>query len=354
VSDADGRIAVALSGGVDSSVAAALLQEQGSHVEGVTMRLMPEWVDPLRDEDAIAAAQEVCQALGIAHHIVDFVAPFARTVIADFAAQYRDGRTPNPCILCNETIKFGALWEWARGQGFDALATGHYARIDGEHLMRAADSTKDQSYFLYRVARSRLVRIRFPLQNLTKTQVKEYARAHTLPCAERAESQDICFIEAGERQPVIAPLEPDAYRSGAIVTSDGMPIGEHAGLAHYTVGQRHGLGLGGQAEPLYVIALDAQTNRLVVGTQDALLGSEVVSTDFVIDEAALGATSGSWEVTAQVRYHMRPMTAQLDLTGDRMTVTFAEPVAAISPGQSAVCYRGDVVVAGGIIDARVS
>ncbi|MCL2024979.1 MAG: tRNA 2-thiouridine(34) synthase MnmA [Coriobacteriia bacterium] len=358
------RIAIALSGGVDSSVAAALLQEQGYEVEGVTLRLH----DGFPIDAAIAAAE----ALGIPHHIVDLREEFERLVIAAYAGEYAEGRTPNPCITCNREIKFGLLWEWARDHDFDMLATGHYARIgettsgDPIRLLRGVDPQKDQSYFMYRIARERLRRVLFPLGDLHKSAVKEMAATRGLPAATAKESTGTCFVDALGHDVVVKRYHPHAYEPGDIVNEDGAVLGQHRGVAHYTVGQRKGIGIGGLEEPYYVSGIDAVQNRVIVGVVHDSEQSIFVCHDIVVDEQAWGeaharismgaemnaeiSRSGFLELDVVLRYHMEPIPAFVEVNADdTLTIALLRPAIGVSAGQSAVCYFRDMVVAGGII-----
>ncbi len=249
------KIAVAMSGGVDSSVAAALLKDQGHEAIGLTMRLVDD------GSGAIESARQVCAMLGIEHHVIDFRELFAREIIDYFSREYRAGRTPNPCVMCNRLIKFGALWEKAAAFGAECLATGHYARIEivGNNVLlkKGLDAKKDQSYFLCRLSTEQLKHTVFPLGDLTKVKVKQLAKEKGLPAASRPESQDICFVPDIDR----------ASAPGPVIDRRGKVLGEHQGIAAYTVGQRHGLGIAA-AEPLYVTALEPERNAVVVGTKD--------------------------------------------------------------------------------------
>jgi tRNA-specific 2-thiouridylase len=340
-----------MSGGVDSSVAAALLCEAGHDVTGVTMQIWP----PGDDEggccsvSAVRDARRVCDLLGVPHYTLNFRDSFQRAVIDDFVAEYAAGRTPNPCIVCNDVVKFGDLLGRVRAQGAEALATGHYARIvEGAsgtpELRRGLDAAKDQSYFLYRLSAEQLPYVRFPVGELTKPQVRDHAARLGLAVAEKPDSQEVCFAKPGEHVSIVGSLHPEAVRRGAIVDSAGQVLGEHQGLAHYTVGQRHGLGLGG-GEVRYVIALDAAANRVVVGPREALRLRRVVARDVVWRGAAPNASVG-----AVVRYRMTPVPAHARLEGDTLTVEFAAPVEGVAPGQAIVCYDSDTVVGGGVIE----
>lgn len=346
------RVAVAMSGGLDSSVALALLQEQGYETLGLTMRL---WREPSGSDDPaeadIASAAQVCSQLGVAHHVVDLREAFYAQVVCYLVDAYAAGRTPNPCVRCNRQIKFGRLLEHALALGADALATGHYARIahDQGHLrlLRGRDAAKDQSYFLYTLGQERLARLLFPLGEWMKTEVRAYAQQRGLPVTERAESQDICFLQDGDYRRLIAAQRPDAVRPGPIYNQAGELLGEHQGLPSYTVGQRGGLGIAAP-RPLYVLTLDAERNALVVGTADelghrALLAHEVTT-------VSGGPLPPGARVQAKIRYRARPAAATVHPEGEEMArVRFAAPLRDITPGQAVVFYRGDEVLGGGVI-----
>lgn len=339
--DSAAPVAVAMSGGVDSSVAAALLLEQGGSVVGVTMLL---------DEhaDVVTPAREVAAFLGIEHHVVDLRSEFESLVRRPFAEAYSHGRTPNPCTGCNRTVKFGALWDIVRDMGVRALATGHYARIqhDAEGapwLARGIDREKDQSYFLYRLDASVLARTVFPLGALTKALVR--AKAHTLglPVASREESQEVCFIEPGAHAEFVGLRHPEALTPGDIRDRSGSLLGRHRGLAHYTVGQRKGLGIAA-AEPLYVVELRAETNEVVVGPAHELERTRVEA-----DDVVWRGSEGPVRVDAAIRYRARPQAASARVAGERLIVEFDEPVSGVAPGQAIVCYAGERVLGGGEI-----
>jgi tRNA-specific 2-thiouridylase len=353
------RILVALSGGVDSSVAAALLVEQGVPVEGATLKLWsPEdgCPDPRRSarlnaccslRDATDAAQ-VAKRLGIPFHVVDAREAFARRVLEPAVAEYEAGRTPNPCVACNRWLKLGALLEWGRARGLTHLATGHYARAlrgdDGRvRLLRAVDRAKDQSYFLYFLTADDLEHVVFPLGELTKPQVREKATALGLVTAMKPESQDLCV-----------PL-PRLERPGDLVDLNGAVLGRHRGVAFYTIGQRHGLGTGALARhslgdgggPWYVVALDAGANRVVVGGL-----ADLAATGLTADVTAWNGDPPTDDWTpadVQVRYRSRAVPADVRVRDHRLEVRFGEPQRAVTPGQAAVVYRGDEVLGGGAI-----
>lgn len=340
------RVAVALSGGVDSSVAAALLAEASHDVLGVTMRLWP-------DQDT-EPARLVCATLGIPFHVVDLEEPFRRAVVEPFCAGYAAGRTPNPCIACNRAVKFGALLRWAlakRTAGAHYLATGHYARVthDGEryHLWRGLDRAKDQSYMLYTLGQRELRHVLFPLGELTKTRVRELARRRGLPAAGRPESQEICFVAGRDYRDFLRETTPDAFQPGPILHLDGRVLGRHVGLPAYTVGQRGGLGIA-WPHPLYVVRLDPVNNALVVGPDEALWQREVLVAN--ASYVAGAPPPGPMRVTAQVRYLAPAAPATLEpLFNARARLTFDEPQRAITPGQAAVFYAGEEVLGGGTI-----
>ena len=296
---------------------------------------------------AIRDARRVCDLLGIPHYTLNFREAFEQAVVGPFADEYAAGRTPNPCIVCNDVLKFSDLLAKVMAQGAEFLATGHYARIvrDAEGtpwLAKAVDPTKDQSYFLYRLTRPQLEHVLFPVGELRKTEVRQIALRIGLAVAEKPDSQEVCFAPAGQHPDVVRARRPEALRRGDIVDSEGRVLGHHDGIANYTVGQRKGLRIGGGA-PLFVVAIDAASNRVIVGPRGALKISHVEAGDMVWhgDMAA--------EVTAMVRYRMDGRAAVADVDGDRLTVEFSEPLEGVAPGQAVVCYRGDLVIGGGVI-----
>lgn len=346
-----------MSGGVDSSLSAARLKQAGYEVIGVTMQIWPA-DKPAGERDgfrgccgqeAVEAAKRVAYKLAIPHYVVNFRDIFARQVIADFCQEYRLGRTPNPCIRCNQYIKFDALMERARGSGADLLATGHYARIesspDGYRLLKGADPTKDQSYFLYTLGQRELQHLLFPIGNLRKEAVRRLAAQLDLPTATRPASQDICFIPDNDYRSFITgyvPLEP-----GDIVDTEGNVLGRHQGLARYTVGQRQGLGLSSNTR-LYVLKLDAASNRLIVGTEEQLYSNALFATS--LHWVAGGPPDDTTNITAKVRYKSPEVKLTLQLTNGIARVEFHQPQRAITPGQSIVFYQDNAVLGGGIIE----
>lgn len=346
------RVFAAMSGGVDSSVTAALLLEQGHDVTGVTMQLWPSSDDAggCCSVSAVRDARRVCDLLGIPHYSLNYRESFEREVVVPFADEYAAGRTPNPCLVCNDRLKFSDLLGKVALQGAEFLATGHYARIAPGaggtlQLMRGMDPGKDQSYFLYRMTPAQLAATLFPVGELTKPQVREMALALGLHVAEKPDSQEICFAEAGEHSDVVARLRPDSVVLGNIEVADGTVVGRHRGIAHYTVGQRKGLGIAA-ADPLYVLAIDAARNVVTVGPKSALSASSVTAADAVW-RAPLGAEI---DVTAMVRYRMEPAKAIAVCDGERLEVKFIEPLDGIAPGQAVVCYSRDVCIGGGTIE----
>jgi len=333
-----------MSGGVDSSLAAALLKQAGYEVGGVYMAL---WDDPQR-EQTISELAHTCQILGIPLHQLNLEAEFQSLVIDYFCREYSLGRTPNPCVACNRHIKFGLLLEKALGMGADYLATGHYTRInrspDGYRLLKAIDPAKDQSYFLYTLGQQELQHLLLPLGNLRKAEVREMATRLGLPTSSKGDSRDVCFIPDNDYRSFVASRIP--LKSGDIIDTGGRVLGQHNGLAQYTVGQRQGLGLASN-ERLYVIRLDSTTNTLVVGTQDQLWNNTLVASQpsWVSGRTPSGATG----VTARVRYRSPEAGATVQPDNGVVRVQFNEPQRAIAPGQAVVFYQGEAVLGGGII-----
>ncbi len=348
------KIAVAMSGGVDSSVTAALLKKEGHIVFGITMLVVPE------DEEGSALAAEtasqVAEVLGIKHHVLDLRTIFADRIISKFCEQYNLGRTPNPCVQCNKYIKFGVLYEKAKELGAEMLATGHYARIekraaDGRLLLlKGIDQRRDQSYFLYSLTQEQLGHTFFPLGNLTKISVKEIAADMKLPVAS-SESREICFIPDNNYSRFLQKNSSSSTKPGVIKDLRGNALGEHRGIINYTIGQRKRLGISAK-QPLYVVAIDSETNTVVVGEKREIYSQECIITE--VNWTATSGISGAMQVRVKIRYLHSEAEAVLTLEGrGRVRVKFNEPQMAITPGQSAVFYDGDVVLGGGIIEEVV-
>ena len=343
------RIVVAMSGGVDSSVVAALAVQTGAEVIGITLQLYDHGEAVGRAGSCCAGrdirdARAVCDRLGIAHYVFDHESSFRDQVIDDFADEYLAGRTPIPCIKCNMGPKFTDLFKLARDLGADCLATGHYVRRiqgpAGPELHRAIDPARDQSYFLFATTAAQLDYLRFPLGGMPKARVREIAAELGLGVAAKPDSQDICFVPDGDYARLVKKLRPDADTSGAIVDEFGVTLGQHRGLIHFTVGQRRGLEIGGTPEPLYVIRLEPETSRVVVGPKRALA---VASARLAAINWLGGNADGP--VTAKVRSLAKPVSARLE--GGRLR--FDVPEFGVAPGQAAVIYAGDRVLGGGWI-----
>jgi tRNA-specific 2-thiouridylase len=348
------RIVVAMSGGVDSSVVAALAAQSGAETIGVTLQLYDHGAAVKRPGSCCAGqdirdARAVADRLGIAHYVFDYESRFRDSVIADFADEYAAGRTPIPCVRCNQGVKFTDLFGIARDLGADCLATGHYVRrvvgAHGPELHRALDPARDQSYFLFATTRAQLDYLRFPLGGLPKARVREIAAGLELGVAAKPDSQDICFVPDGDYAAIVRKLRPEAGEGGEIVDLEGRVLGRHRGLIHFTVGQRRGIEIGGSPEPLYVIRLEPETRRLVVGPRRAL----AVSAARLDDINWLGESSGG-PITAKVRSLAKPVPASFD--GE--TVRFDAPEYGVSPGQAAVLYAGERVLGGGWIRETVA
>jgi tRNA-specific 2-thiouridylase len=347
------RIVVAMSGGVDSSVVAALAARSGAEVIGITLQLYDHGAAAGRAKACCAGrdifdAQAVAAKLGFAHYVFDYESRFRDSVIERFAEEYARGRTPIPCVSCNQGVKFTDLLSLARDLGADCLATGHYVRrvagANGAELHRAADAARDQSYFLFATTRAQLDYLRFPLGSLPKALVREIARDLGLVVAGKPDSQDICFVPNGDYASVVKKVRPEAAQPGEIVDQEGRVLGAHKGLIHYTVGQRRGLEIGGQAEPLYVVRLEPEARRVVVGPKAAL----------AVRAARLSGMNWLGEgqrdgLSAKVRSMAKPAPARFD--GE--AVHFDAPEYGVAPGQAAVLYEGDRVLGGGWIEETV-
>jgi tRNA-specific 2-thiouridylase len=355
------RIVVAMSGGVDSSVAAALLAEQGHEVIGLSMQLYDQSegqtsfgsccsLEDLHD------ARRVAAAIDIPHYILNFERQFDEQVIANFVHEYTSGRTPLPCARCNSDLKFSTLAERAAGFGADAVATGHYARVEHDdeggryRLRRGVDPSKDQAYFLFSLTQDQLARAVFPVGDRPKEAVREYARQRQLPVADKPDSQEICFIPDNDYASFVAKRDPDATRSGAIVDEQGRVLGGHDGIHRFTVGQRRGLGLSTSptGAPMYVLALKVDDRQVVVGPKLSLERTTLTASDV---NWILDAPFTPRRVTAQIRHRHQAAPATVLALGDGLAeAIFDAPQIAITPGQAVVFYDGDVVVGGGWIN----
>lgn len=359
------HVVVAMSGGVDSSAAAALLVEQGYAVIGVMLRLWAEPPLPGAEADAsnrccslesLAGAQAVADRLDIPFYVINAEEPFRSGVVDFFIREYAAGRTPNPCLICNRKIRFGYLLEYARSLGARYLATGHYARIragaDGKlELWRGVDPAKDQSYVLSVLGQDELRQVLFPVGECAKAQVRALAAGRGLPTAARPESQDLCFVVDGDYRRFLTRWAPDSVRPGSILDRRGRRLGTHRGLPFYTVGQRGGLGIAA-SQPLYVLELQAENNTLIVGAAEELgqRWLRAAAVHWIAGDAPRGLSS----LQVQIRYHAQPVPAAVVPRPDgSVEVALAEPLRGVAPGQSAVFYRDEICLGGGtIIEAR--
>ncbi|MDP9414640.1 MAG: tRNA 2-thiouridine(34) synthase MnmA [Pseudomonadota bacterium] len=348
------RIVVAMSGGVDSSVVAALAARSGAEVIGVTLQLYDHGTAVQRTGSCCAGqdiydARTVADRLGIAHYVFDYESRFRGSVMERFADEYARGRTPIPCIACNQGVKFTDLLGLARELGADCLATGHYVRrilgANGPELHRAADPARDQSYFLFATTKEQLEFLRFPLGGMPKTAVREIAKELKLAVADKPDSQDICFVPNGDYAAVVKKVRPEAGEPGEIVDADGRVLGRHKGLIHFTVGQRRGLEIGGHPDPLYVVRLEPERRRVVVGPKAALAvrAAHLAGVNWLAEEQREG-------LTAKVRSMARPAPVRFDGT----SIHFEAPEYGVAPGQAAVLYEGDRVLGGGWIETTIA
>ncbi len=350
------RVVVAMSGGVDSSVAAALLKEQGHEVIGITMQIWPEGEGKPHEKgccsvSAVEDARKVAFKLGIDFYVLNFRDLFQKQVIDYFIDEYCAGRTPNPCIMCNRKIKFEHLLQKAKSFGADFLATGHYARIEEDEqgrpgLKKGLDEGKDQSYALYNLTQEQLKQILFPLGNFEKDKTRELAKKFDLPVHSKAESQEICFVEDNQHGDFIAQKKPDAVRPGIIVDEQGNVLGKHRGLPYYTVGQRRGLGLA-MGYPVYVKEIRADKNEIVVGPQKSIYSEGLLAHD--INWIGQKELEKPQKVEIKIRYNAPAVKGEIRPRNGEVIARFFKPIPAVTPGQSVVFYRVDEVLGGGII-----
>ncbi|WP_018147973.1 tRNA 2-thiouridine(34) synthase MnmA [Henriciella marina] len=361
------RVVAAMSGGVDSSVVAAMLADEGYDVIGITLQLYDHGA-AIEKKGACCAGQDIHDArnvadqVGIPHYVLDYESRFKEQVMEDFADTYMAGSTPIPCIRCNQTVKFKDLLATAKELGADCLATGHYIQRadgpDGAELHRANDASRDQSYFLFATTREQLDYIRFPLGNLPKTEVRELAEKYNLPVAAKPDSQDICFVPQGSYADVVKKLRPGAGRGGEIVHLDGRVLGEHNGVIHYTIGQRRGLGIA-TGDPLFVVKIDAATRRVIVGPREALLtaGLTMEELNWLGDGSLEAACDKGLPVLARVRSTREPLPAHLGWDGDRPAVYFDIAEEGVAKGQACVLYdlsSKSRVLGGGFIATTIA
>jgi tRNA-specific 2-thiouridylase len=377
------KVVVAMSGGVDSSVAAALLLREGYDVVGVFMRLgSPRGVESPDDAAGSASAdvsscdpsgkskqgccsvldandaRRVAGMLEIPFYVLNFQDDFGR-VIDYFVDEYNRGRTPNPCVRCNDWLKFGKLAKYAEAVGADYVASGHYARVGVDpitgqkSLMRGLDHKKDQSYVLFGMTKATMEHTLLPIGNYEKHEVRKIAQEMKLPVFNKPDSQEICFVPNQDYAGLVQRRSPQTFRQGQLVTTDGSIVGQHDGHQHFTIGQRKGVGVA-FGYPIYVVDIDPQQNRVVLGDKDALLKKTLIAHQINLLSDRVISTSAPIRCSAKIRYNHQPQPATLHVTGpDEIRVTFDEPQSAITPGQAVVCFDGDIVLGGGWIDASL-
>lgn len=360
--DKRAKVFVAMSGGVDSSVVAGMMKEAGHEVVGVTMCFSINHPGSRKPSccgvDGIQDAQRAAQILDIPHYVLDFAKDIDEHIIEDFTSEYLSGRTPNPCVRCNRYLKFGTLYDKVKGLGADFFATGHYARNcfnqreNRFELKKGRDGKKDQSYFLYSVKRDILSFLLFPLGDLTKSEVRSAARRYGLNTAEKPESQDICFVpDAGYKKFLEDRVGNRIFQPGDFMDQDGKVVGRHKGIAHYTIGQRDKLGIA-LGHPVYVYKIDKDTNTVHVGPESCLYSAGFYAGQF--NPVSVTIPKEKMEVSARIRYNAPETAAHLTYLGEgKVRVEFVAPQKSVTPGQSAVFYKGDVVLGGAVIDEPI-
>jgi len=351
-----------MSGGVDSSVVAGLMKEQGYDVVGVTMCFSISHPNSKKPSccgvEGIGDAKRAAEILGIPHYVLDFAKDINDYIIDDFTNEYLSGRTPNPCVRCNQHLKFGTLYKKVMAMGADYLATGHYAKIhynsvrDCYEMKKAEDFKKDQSYFLYSMNKETLSKVLFPLGDMTKDEVRQLAYKYKLNVANKPESQDICFVpETGYKEFIRNRLGDDVFKPGNFKNPEGAIVGEHKGIANYTIGQRDKLGIA-LGKPVYVYEIDRESNTVYVGPQECLYAEGLTANQF--NPVSMNVVKETIEVSARIRYNAPEVKGYLThLDKDKIRIKFAEPQKSVTPGQSVVFYHDDVVLGGAIIEGPI-
>lgn len=342
---------VAVSGGVDSAVALTLLKREGFDTEGITMSVFGNELVPSFSGTEAEDAKHLCEKMGIPHHLIDLKTDFRKYVIGDFISAYENGETPNPCVVCNKYLKFGLLADYAFANGGDFYATGHYVRVkqcgDRRVITRATDLNKDQSYVLWSLSREQISKFIAPLGEYSKAEVREIAEQAGIPVAHKSDSQDICFIPDGDYRSFLDRIAPKKDKSGEFIHKNGTVLGKHLGQRAYTIGQRKGLGIA-YTEPLYVIGRDMEKNHVILGSNDDLFVTRFSLRD--VNFSACDFPLGDFECEVRIRYRAPFVKCRISpLENDKVIVETAEPVRAVTPGQSAVFYDGETLLGGGVI-----